>query len=191
MTSRPLSSDAQQNQDRILEIAAALFAAPGADTSLRGIAKAAGVGVGTVYRRFATRDDLVEAIYRTETERLSSWAGVLLAEIDPMSAFRAWMDGFVQFMFTKQGMADALPSILSAREGLRTHSRDALREAVEQLRSAAIADGSMRSDVPADDIMLGLGGITLIASHERDTELAARLIELQLDALRPQNAHAR
>lgn len=190
MSTRPLRSDAQHNQDRILAIAAELFAAPGTDTSLRGIAKAAGVGVGTVYRRFPTRDDLVEAIYRSETERLSFQAGILLGEKPPTLALREWMDDFVHFMFTKQGMAGALPAILSARDGLRTHSRDALREAIEQLRAAAVADGSMRSDVPADDIMLGLGGITLIASHERDTALAARLIELQLDALRPQGSAA-
>ncbi|MDF2443237.1 MAG: hypothetical protein JWR01_1440 [Subtercola sp.] len=183
MTSRPLRADAQQNQDRILQTAAEIFATPGTDTSLRGIAKAAGVGVGTVYRRFPTRDDLIEAIYRTETERLGSEATALLSVKPPMTALREWMDGFVYFMFTKQGMADALPAILGASDGLRAHSRDVLRDAIERMRTAAIADGSMRADVPADDIMLALGGITLIASHERDTALADRLIKLQLDAL--------
>jgi AcrR family transcriptional regulator len=191
MTPRQLRSDAQLNERRILETAAELFATPGTDTSLRGIARAAGVGVGTVYRRFATREDLIEAVYRSETERLGAKALVLLGEKSPLTALRAWMDDFVHFMFTKQGMADALPAILSTRDGLRMHSRDVLREAIEQLRSAAVADGSMRPDVPADDIMLGLGGITLIASHERDTALAARLIELQLDALRPRDPAVR
>ncbi|RFA09114.1 TetR family transcriptional regulator [Subtercola boreus] len=184
MAARALRSDAQGNHDHILTVATGLFAERDADTSLKGVARAAGVGVGTVYRRFPTRDDLVEAVYRTETERLGAVADSLLQKNPPLVALRLWMDGFVQFMFTKQGMADALPAILGAHDGLRGHSRDVLRAAIGRLRAAAVADGTLRADVPADDIMLGLGGITLIAAHERDQALAARLLDLQLEGLR-------
>jgi AcrR family transcriptional regulator len=182
---RALRADAQLNHDRLLEAAAAAFARDGADTSLKAIAKEAGVGIGTLYRRFPTRDDLIEATYRNETTRLCERAPELLEESEPLRAMRTWMEAFVDYMLTKHGMADALPGILSADEGLRLHSRDLLRNAIQLLLSASISAGAVRSDVPADDIMMGLGGITLIAANESQRPLASRLIELLLDGLVP------
>ncbi|ANS28843.1 putative TetR family transcriptional regulator [Rhodococcus opacus] len=180
-----MRADAQENQDRILEVAAAAFSRPGADTSLKAIAKEAGVGIGTLYRRFPTREDLVEATYRAETKRLARSASALLAKNPPLFALREWMTLFVTYMLTKQGMADTLPAILADHEGLRAHSRELLHTAVRELRDASVRAGAIRDDVPATDILMALGGITLISSHEQDGELAERLLDLLTSGLHP------
>jgi AcrR family transcriptional regulator len=180
---RPLRADAQLNHDRLLEAAAAAFTRDGADASLKAIAHDAGVGIGTLYRRFPTRDDLIEATYRNETSRLCELAPQLLLGRAPREAMRSWMESFVDYMLTKHGMADALPGILAAHDGLRLHSRDLLRDAIETLLVACVEDGTFRADVPADDVMMALGGVTLIAANEDQRELASRLIELLLAGL--------
>jgi AcrR family transcriptional regulator len=181
--SRPLRADAQANHERILEVAAGAFAREGSEASLKAIAAEAGVGIGTLYRRFPTREDLIEATYRNETDRLCDSAPLLLQQHTPVDALRAWMERFVDYMLTKQGMADALPAILASREGLRMHSRDALGGAVVTLLGAGIRAGAFRSDAAAGDVLMALGGITLISGHEQQRELATRLIALLLDGI--------
>ena len=180
---RSLRADALANQERLLEVAARTFAREGADTSLKAIAAEAGVGIGTLYRRFPTREDLIEATYRKETTRLCGSAPRLLDDRAPVVALREWMERFVDYMLTKRGMSDALPAILATREGLRLHSREALGEAVETLLNAGVAAGELRSDVVAADVLMALGGITLIGGHEHQRALASRLIQLLLDGL--------
>lgn len=180
---RSLRADAQANHERLLEVAARAFAREGADTSLKAIAAEAGVGIGTLYRRFPTRDDLIEATYRSETARLCESASRLLDDRAPTVALREWMEHFVDYMLTKRGMADALPAILASRAGLRRHSREALAEAVATLLNAGITAGELRPDVVATDVLMALGGITLISGHEHQRELASRLISLLLDGL--------
>jgi len=180
---RSLRADAQANYDRLLEVAARMFAREGADTSLKAIAAEAGVGIGTLYRRFPTREDLIEATYRNETARLCESASRMLKDRAPLEALREWMEQFVDYMLTKQGMADALPVILAAHDGLRLHSREALGEAVATLLDAGISAGRLRADVAAGDVLMALGGITLISGHEYQRELASRLITLLLDGL--------
>jgi AcrR family transcriptional regulator len=145
---------------------------------------AAEAGVGTLYRRFPTRDDLVEATYRDETARLSESALDLLSDLPPDRALRAWMEDFVDYVQTKHGMSDALPAILGAQEGLRARSRELLRDALARLLDACIASGSAQPVDPAD-VLMALGGITLIAAHENQRMLATRLIDLLLAGLRP------
>jgi AcrR family transcriptional regulator len=180
---RSLRADAQANHDRLLEVAARAFAQQGADASLKAIAAEAGVGIGTLYRRFPTREDLIEATYRNETDRLCASARELLAGSTPIAALREWAEAFVDYMLTKQGMADALPAILAAREGLRRHSRDALGEAVTTLLEAGISAGQVRTDAEPNDVLMALGGITLISGHEHQRDLASRLVVLLLDGL--------
>jgi AcrR family transcriptional regulator len=182
---RALRADARENEDRLLAAAARAFARDGAEASLKAIAADAGVGIGTLYRRFATREALVEAVYRSETARLCGSAPELLTREPPGAALRAWMEAFVDYTTTKHGMADALPTILAAHAGLRTQTRDLLEQAVAALLAAGIAGGEFRDDVPAADVLMGLGGVTLIAGHEAERALASRLISLLLDALRP------
>ena len=93
-----------------------------------------------------------------------------------MDALRAWMERFADYMLTKRGMADALPAILASRSGLREHSRQALGEAVQSLLAAGTATGRLRSGLSAEDVLMALGGITLISEHEQQPELAPRLI---------------
>lgn len=183
-TARPMRADARENLDRIIQSAAEAFATPNADTSLKAIAQAAGVGIGTLYRRFPTREDLIEATYRSETERLAASASRLLARHSPTEALRQWMEAFALYMHTKQGMADALPAILRSRDGLRAASRDALRDAIAAMLDAGVQAGELRSDVPPDDVMMAIGGITLISEHEDQRALASRLITLAIDGLR-------
>jgi AcrR family transcriptional regulator len=180
---RSLRADAQANYDRLLEVAARAFAREGADASLKAIAAEADVGIGTLYRRFPTREDLIEATYRNETTRLCESASRLLQDHSPADALQEWMEQFVDYMLTKQGMADALPTILAARAGLRLHSRQALGDAVETLLAAGTAAGQLREDASAGDVLMALGGITLNSAHERQRELASRLITLLLDGL--------
>ena len=180
---RSLRADAQANRDRLVEAAARTFAQKGADASMKAIAAEAGVGIGTLYRRFPTREDLIEAIYRSETAHLSESATELLKEHPPTAALRAWMEAFVDYMLAKRGMADALPSILATREGLRLHSREALGEAAETLLTAGISAGELRADATANDVLMALGGVTLISGHENQRDLASRLISLLLDGL--------
>jgi AcrR family transcriptional regulator len=180
---RSLRADAQANYDRLLEVAAQVFAREGADTSMKAIATEAGVGIGTLYRRFPTREDLVEATYRSETDLLCASASKLLQELAPVDALRTWMERFVDYMLTKQGMADALPAILATREGLRLHSRKALAGAVTELLDAGTSAGRFRADVSPSDVLMALGGITLISGHEHQRELATRLIDLLLAGL--------
>lgn len=180
---RPLRADARANHDRLLEAAAQAFARHGADASLKAIAADAGLGIGTLYRRFPTREDLIEAVYRSENARLSSAASSLLAELAPLKALRAWMEDFVDYMLTKQGMSDALPMILASHDGLRTQTRQTLEDAVTVLVEAGQRDSSLRRDIDPNDVLMALGGITLIAGHEDRRDLASRLLTLLLDGL--------
>ncbi|MEU1501273.1 helix-turn-helix domain-containing protein [Streptomyces sp. NPDC005732] len=182
---RSLRADARANYERLLEVAARAFAQEGTEASMKAIAAEAGVGIGTLYRRFPTREDLIEATYRNETDRLCASARRLLDEETPQAALRAWMEAFVDYMLTKRGMADALPVILASREGLRLHSRDALGAAVTTLLEAGIAAGQVRRDAAPNDVLMALGGITLISGHEHERALASRLITLLLDGLTP------
>lgn len=181
--SRPIRADAQENKNRLLEVAAQLFAQEGADTSMKAIAAEAGVGIGTLYRRFPTRGDLIEATYRSSTDALCRSAVSLLQQFDPLEATRAWMEQFVDYMLTKHGMANALPAILATKEGLRLHSRAELAKAVAELLESGVASSQFRADVCPADVLMALGGITLISEHEHQRELASRLIELLLDGI--------
>ena len=177
-----MRADAQENHDRLLEAAARAFARDGADASLKAVAQDAGVGIGTLYRRFPTRDQLIEATYRNETARLCAAAPALLAEHegDPVAALRAWMERFVDYMDVKHGMGAALPVVLAADGGQRMRTRDLLTEAVATLTRAGVERGVISADVEPYDLLMGLGGVTLIAGQEDQRGRASRLITLLL-----------
>lgn len=182
-SSRRLRADARTNQDRLLEAATALLARPGADTTLKAIARQAGVGIATLYRRFPTRESLIEAVYRNETAILAGSAAALLAESAPREALRSWFRAFLDYMDTKQGMSEALPAILGSQEGLRMQSRDVLCGAIDSILHAGAADRSLRTDLSAYDVMMAIGGIALITAHENDHALGGRLTDLLVDGL--------
>jgi AcrR family transcriptional regulator len=180
---RPLRADAQLNHDRVLEAAARAFARDGSESSLKAIAKDAGVGIGTLYRRFPTRESLVEATYRNETARLSAAAPELLASAPAEKALRVWMDQFVDYMAAKHGMADALRVILAAEDGLRMQTRDLLTGALATLLAAGAAAEVIRPDVDPGDVLMSLGGISLIAGEPSQRHQARRLLDLLMDGL--------
>ena len=179
MADRQLRADAQRNHERLLEIAAEAFAREGTQTSLKAIAQRAGVGIGTLYRRFPTRETLVEAVYRNEVTRLCDSASVLLDTRSGFDALRAWMESFVDFMAAKQGMADVLRSDLMPADD-RMQTRDLLRTALATLLDAGVASGAVRPGIDPYDLLMSLGGIVLIAGEEGRRDLASRLIDLLL-----------
>ncbi|MET8809625.1 helix-turn-helix domain-containing protein [Streptomyces sp. NPDC004546] len=179
---RPLRADAQRNEDRLLEAAAAAFTREGAGASVKDIARVAGVGVGTLYRRFPSKELLIEAVYRQEVQRLCEVAPDLTATRPPVEALRAWMELFIDFMAAKQGMADALAVVLTD-ESERLHTRALLADAIAHLLAAAQAESSARPSVSAPDVLMALGGISLMASSEEQRDLATRLIDLLLHGI--------
>jgi AcrR family transcriptional regulator len=184
-TGRRLRADAQANEDRVVEAAARAFARDGASASVRAIAKDAGVGIGTVYRRFPTREDLVWAIYRSEVDRICALVPGLLAQRPPAQALRAWMESFLGFLAARHGMADALKAALSADKGQRLQTRALITAAIAAMLQADAANGTIRPDADALDVMMTLGGISLITGEPEQHEQAARLLDLLMDGLRP------
>ncbi|MGW1618549.1 TetR/AcrR family transcriptional regulator [Streptomyces sp. NPDC002172] len=176
---RPLRADAQRNEDRLLEAAAAAFAREGAGASVKDIAGRAGVGVGTLYRRFPSKELLIEAVYRHEVQRLCEAADELAAALPAVEALRTWMERFIDFMAAKQGMADALRVILTD-ESEKLHTRTLLVDAIARLLGAAEGTPVARPGVDARDVLMALGGISLMAAHEGQRELALRLVDLLL-----------
>jgi AcrR family transcriptional regulator len=179
---RRLRADAQRNQDRLLQAAAAAFASDGASASVKDIARAAGVGVGTLYRRFPSKELLIEATYRTEVQDLCDAAADLAAARPPAEALRAWMELFLDFMTAKHGMADALRVVLTD-ETRRLETRVRLAGAIGQLLAAGAGKSATRPRADASDVLMALGGISLITASEQGPDLAARLIDLLLHGI--------
>ncbi|MDT0469744.1 TetR/AcrR family transcriptional regulator [Streptomyces gibsoniae] len=179
---RPLRADAQRNEDRLLEAAAAAFAREGAGASVKDIARAAGVGVGTLYRRFPSKELLVAAIYRLEVQRLCEAAPHLAATQPPVDALRTWMERFIDFMAAKQGMADALRVVLTD-DSEKLQTRAMLADAIDHLLTPATGPSVARPEVKAHDVLMALGGISLMAGNENQRDLATRLIDLLLHGI--------
>ncbi|MFE9692678.1 TetR/AcrR family transcriptional regulator [Micromonospora sp. NPDC005806] len=184
MPDRPLRADALRNRQRLLDAAVGAFSQVGADVTLERIAKEAGVGIGTLYRHFPTREALVEAAYRNELARLCDAVPDLLATRPPDQAVRAWMDRFVDYLSTKRGMADALRLAIASGANPYAHSRDRLLEALGRLLTAGAAAGTVRADVAPADVLAGLSGVSLVAGDPAQREQAGRLLDLLMDGLR-------
>ena len=177
-----MRADAQQNQERLLAVAAKAFARDGTSASLKAIAKEAGVGIGTLYRRFPARENLVEAVYRNEVGGLCAAAPELLTDRAPVDALRAWMARFVDLMATKHGMGDALRAVLISDDD-RMSTRYLLRDALAVLLDAGVADGVIRAGLDPYEVLMGLGGLTLIAEGEDQRDLALRLVDLLISGI--------
>ncbi|MCK7623473.1 TetR/AcrR family transcriptional regulator [Streptomyces sp. RS10V-4] len=180
----PLRADARRNRERILEAAVRAFAEKGADVPIDTIAKAAGVGSATLYRHFPTREALVEAAYRNELARVCDSAATLLAENPPDRAMRLWMDGFIDYLAAKQGMADALRAAVASGADPFAQSLDKLTAALGTLLHAGADAGLLRADVHPLDVGFSLAGVSLITSAPEQRERAGRLLDLLLDGLR-------
>lgn len=177
----PMRADARRNRERVLTAAARAFAQLGPDATLEGIAKDAGVGIGTLYRHFPTRDALVEAVYRNEVTRLCGAASDLLTQLPTDRALRVWMDRFVDYMTTKRGMGDALRALAASSGNPFAASRERMVEALSSLLDAGAAAGTLRGDVEPADVLASVSGIGLAAA---DPTQAARMLDLLMDGLR-------
>jgi AcrR family transcriptional regulator len=181
---RPLRADAQRNRDRLLATAVRAFSQDGPDVTLEAIAKDAGVGIGTLYRHFPTREALVEAAYRNELAKLCDAADELVEIMPPDEATRIWMDRFVDYMTTKRGMAEALRAVIASGGNPYAQSRDSLIAAVTTLLSAAADAGTVRSDIEPGDVLASLSGVSLATSEPEQREQGRRMLDLLMDGLR-------
>jgi len=181
---RGLRADARRNRERLVEVAAAEFAARGAEASLEEIARRAGVGIGTLYRHFPTREHLVEAVYRREVEALSAAADALARRLAPDVALAEWMQRFVDYIAAKRGMAESLRVLLTQKSGLFADTAGVVARAVERLVAAAVAEGSIRADVRGSDLLLALSGIYAAPDTPDWHERSRRIVRLLMDGLR-------
>jgi AcrR family transcriptional regulator len=183
-TLRKPRADALRNRERVLEAAKAVFSAGGAEASLEGVARRAGVGIGTLYRHFPTREALFEAVYRREVEQLGELAEQLKGEADPVEALRRWLRSNVEFVATKKGMAAALALAVQGTSHLHAYSFDRLTKAVGALLDRAIEAGEIRSDVSPEDLLRTLVGMCYMHDQPGWQASVLRLVDVFVDGLR-------
>jgi AcrR family transcriptional regulator len=181
---RPQRADARRNRDLLLDAAVRAFAADGAEVTLDAIARAAGVGIGTLYRHFPSREALVEAAYRQELARLCDAVPELLGSQLPDRALRAWMDRFIDYMTTKRHMKAALHAVIASGGNPFAESRNLLTSALTALLDAGAAAGTLRPDIAPADVLAALSGVTLAAGEPDQRDQAGRLLDLLADGLR-------
>jgi AcrR family transcriptional regulator len=182
-STRALRADATRNRDQLLEVATRVFVAADGEPSMRAIAREAGVGIGTLYRHFPTREALVDAVYRDQVTRLTSGADTLLAELPPATALRRWMDLFGSWIATKNGMLETLLAMIESGEIAHVRTRVELHSAIDRLLDAGKAAGEFSVDITADDIAASLIGIFTVAPLPEHEARAARLLDILLNGL--------
>jgi AcrR family transcriptional regulator len=162
VSARSTRADARRNQQTLLAAAAAVFVTSGVDAPIREIAARAGVGIGTIYRHFPTRADLVVAVYRHQVEACAEAGPALLARADsPLAALRQWVDLFVDFLVTKHGLAKALQSDSSGFDALHAYFLDRLVPVCADLLDAAVDAGEVRPGTDAYELMRGIGNLCI------------------------------
>ena len=179
---RPVRADAQRNVDALLDAALAVFAASGVDAPVREIAARAGVGVGTVYRHFPQRSDLIVAVFQHQVDACADAAAVLAAAHPPGAALALWMQRFADFIATKRGLAAALYSGDPAYTTLPDYFDQRLRPALQTLLDAAARVGEVRGDIEPRDLLRAVGSLCM-AAHD-DQAYARRMVALLVDGLR-------
>jgi len=178
-----MRADALRNVDTLLRSAAAVFATSGVDAPVREIADKAGVGVGTVYRHFPRRADLIAAVFRREIDACADAAPTLAAEHAPFEALANWMQRYAAFVATKRGLAEALHSGDPAFDALPAYFDQRLRPALRTLFQSAAAVGEVRADVEPDEIMSAVTSLCMSARNDRPDH-ARRMVALLVDGLR-------
>lgn len=179
MAERSMRADARRNRERIIEVATVAFAERGPGAFLEDIARDAGVGIGTLYRHFPTRDALFVAVHRAEIIQVAERANELLADRPPRAALEAWLREFLDFMHAKKGMAEVFRSVMSSGENPFLDLRAQTTAAADRLLRAARPAGHGQS-VDAFDVLTVLHGISLATD---DTEQTTRLLQLVVDGL--------
>ena len=182
---RKLRTDAQRNRQRILEVAKEAFTRRGAEASLDDIAKEAGVGPGTLYRHFPTRDALIEAVYHTEVAKLAAAERKFAETMAPIEALRAWMLLFVDYIAAKHIIAPALNTVVGGPSKLYESSRAQVTGAIDGLVKRAIKSGDIRRDLEPFDLLRALIGVSNVATSPDWQQSAKRLVDILISGSRP------
>lgn len=178
-------ADAERNRERVLEVAKEFFTRSGADASLDDIARQAGVGAGTLYRHFPSREALIEAVYRTEVEKLAAAQRNFAETMPPIEALRAWMLLFVDYIAAKKIIAPALNTLLGRESKVIEASHNQIWEAIRALVKRAIKTGDIRKDLDPIDLLRALIGVSNVASTPDWQQSARRLVDILIIGSRP------
>ncbi|WP_043627809.1 TetR/AcrR family transcriptional regulator [Nonomuraea candida] len=181
---QPVRRDARRNRDKLIAAAQAAFTAADGPVTLEAIARQAGVGIGTLYRHFPTREDLVDAVYAAELDAVTASVPALLDRHPADVALRAWMGRYATFVATKRGMMETLRAgIASGR--IAPPSRERVTTTIAVFLERGAATGTLRAEVEPDDVTALLVGVFLAIASGASQEQAGRLLDLLTDALRP------
>jgi len=183
-TARKLRADAVRNRERVLAAAKAVFSAGGAEASLEAVARRAGVGIGTLYRHFPTREALYEAVYQHEVQQLCELAERLKDEASPVEALRRGMRAIVEFVATKKGMSAALALAVTGFSELHARSSPRLEKAARILLERAVAAGEIRADIDPGDLMRAVVGMCLVHNQPGWQASVLPLVDVLVDGLR-------
>jgi AcrR family transcriptional regulator len=178
-------ADAERNRDRILEVAKDAFTKFGAEASLDEIAKQAGVGAGTLYRHFPSREALIEAVYRTEVEKLAAAERNFAETMPPIEALRAWMVLFVDYIAAKKIIAPVLNTLLRGASKVFESSHTQVWDAIRALVKRAIKSGDIRKDLDPIDLLRALIGVSNVATGPDWQQSAKRLVDILITGSRP------
>jgi AcrR family transcriptional regulator len=176
-------ADAERNRLRLLVTAKAAFAEKGSDVSLEEIAQSAEVGIGTLYRHFANRDALIEAVYRNETEQLARAAKQLAETHPPVEALREWMFLFIDYIATKHGMYAALNSLTDGTSDLYAKSGKQISDAIELLTARAVANHDIRLEIDPLDLLRAVAGVANVSAGPHWKVAATRLVDIMIAGL--------
>lgn len=181
---RKLRADAARNRQLLLDVAYAVFAEKGSAASLEEIARTAGVGIGTLYRHFPTRDALVEEVYRSASDQLARSAEELAAAHPPVEALRQWLLVFVDYLATKKLMADALAGLVGGTAELYANSGAQIKIASGALIGRAVESGEIRGDIDPFDLLRALAGLSSAGPDANWQENARRFVDILIAGIR-------
>jgi AcrR family transcriptional regulator len=190
-TAKPLRADARRNRDALLAKAREIFAAGDFDLRFDDFAKLAGVGTGTLYRHFPTREALAEAVYQEEITAICARARELRATLPARAALASFLYGLVSYLYAQQGLARTLATLMATRQDAMAEGALALSQAVADLLAAGVEEGTVRDDMGVGVIMMALQGIWVACGHPGNRADADRVVTLVLDGLRPLPARRR
>jgi AcrR family transcriptional regulator len=185
LSTRKPRADAQRNRDLIIQVAKAAFTEHGAGASLDDIAKSSGVGSGTLYRHFPTREALLEAVYHAEVDKLADAAEEFSRELPPLEALKAWLLLFIDYLATKKIIAAALQSLIGGPGNLFDESLSRVHGAVKSIFDRAVEAGEIREDVNPVDVLRALVGVTFFGPSVGAKDGATRLMEILIQGSMP------
>lgn len=183
-TSRKPRADSVRNRELLLAAARDVFSAGGPDASLEAVARTAGVGIGTLYRHFPTRESIFQAVYRREIDQLVDLAVTLAAEQPPLEALRRWLRAGIGMVATKKGMLAALAPAVDSSSELFAYSSEQLNRSVGNLMATAIATGEIRDDLEPEDVLRALIGMCYTRDQAGWQDKVVRLVDVFVDGLR-------